>query len=97
MIIISIIITAPYSTVLKRKFQTIAFSTTILNILLCKIQWIHKVLFLKQVPINLKLNLMSKIHCLKSTRAWLSWILNVIKSTGNKSFYLSLIYNESYK
>ena len=27
----------------------------------------------------------------------LNLILNVIKSTGNKSFYLSLIYNESYK
>ena len=25
------------------------------------------------------------------------WILNVVKSTGNKSFYLSLIYNESYE
>ena len=50
MIIISIIITAPYSTVLKRKFQTIAFSTTILNILLCKIQWIHQVLFFKTSP-----------------------------------------------
>ena len=56
MIIISIIITAPYSTVLKRTFQTTAFSTTILNILLCKVQWIHKVLFLKQVPIKLKLD-----------------------------------------
>ena len=31
MIIISIIITAPYSTVLKRKFQTTAFSSTILK------------------------------------------------------------------
>ena len=41
MIIISIIITAPYSTVLKRTFQTTAFSTTILNILLCKVQWIQ--------------------------------------------------------
>ena len=47
MIIISIIITAPYSTVLKRKFQTIAFPTTILNILLCKI---HQVLFFKTSP-----------------------------------------------
>ena len=46
MIIISIIITAPYSTVRKRKCQTTAFSSTILNIQLGKIKWIHKVLFL---------------------------------------------------
>ena len=52
MIIISIIITAHYSTILKRKFQTTASSITILNILLCKIQWIHQVLFLKQVPVS---------------------------------------------
>ena len=46
MIIISIIITEPYSTVLKRKFQTTAFSSTIFNMQLGKIKWIHKVLFL---------------------------------------------------
>ena len=54
MILISIIITAPYSTVLKRKFQTTASSTTISNILLCKIQWIHQVPYQAETELDVK-------------------------------------------